>query len=115
MTERGIRFHTPDVTTDVGSDEAAALREEPKKIAATNPPRPDIATLLENLTLHERALGPEPRRFEPSEGRPPSCSVRPITCATSDTAASSCGSATASEAGAAGSAAAFNTSATCMP
>jgi hypothetical protein len=68
MTERGIRFHTPDVTTDVGSDEVAALREELKKIAATNPPRPDIANLLENLTLSERALGPEARRFEPSEG-----------------------------------------------
>jgi hypothetical protein len=67
MSRRGIRFVTPEVVTDVGEDELEALHDELEKIAATNPPRRDVTTLLETLASHAGSLEPDAPTFEPSE------------------------------------------------
>ena len=62
-----IRFRTPDGRVDVGSNELTLLRDELQKIAATNPPRPDVTSLIETLQVRDGRLGIGTRSFEPDE------------------------------------------------
>jgi hypothetical protein len=63
----GVRFRTPEARVDVGSNELTLLRDELKKIAATNPPRPEVTSLIELLRQHDGPLGLGARSFEPDE------------------------------------------------
>ena len=48
----GIRFYTPEIVVEVGISAVNAIRAELEKIAVTNPPRPDVTRLLDELELH---------------------------------------------------------------
>ena len=63
----GIRFRTPGARVDVGSNELTLLRDELQKIAATNPPRPEVTSLIETLQVRDGRLGIGTRAFEPDE------------------------------------------------
>ena len=53
MSERsGIRFHVRDRDVEVNAATVDAIRDELEKIAATNPPRPDVTSLIDELGLH---------------------------------------------------------------
>jgi len=65
MPGRGIRFHASEFGVDVGSNELPLLRDELEKMAATNPPHPEVTNLIEVLRLHDGPLGHDARPFEP--------------------------------------------------
>jgi len=48
----GIRFYRTDKVVEVNLPTVEAIRDELEKIAAANPPRPDIDGLLEALKIH---------------------------------------------------------------
>jgi hypothetical protein len=54
MSARGVRFLTPELTTDVEETELAVLRDELQKIADTSMRRPAVDSLLKAL---DRQLG----------------------------------------------------------
>jgi hypothetical protein len=63
-TDTGIRFLTPETKTDVPSVELVFLYDELEKIAATDPPRPDVTTLIETLHVLEGPLPPQQDGYE---------------------------------------------------
>jgi hypothetical protein len=63
---RGVRFLTPELTTDVTEPELRMLIDELEKIAATAPPRPDVTKVIDELELHLGPLGHAPI-YEPDD------------------------------------------------
>lgn len=63
----GIRFYTPDRVVEVDIAAVDAIRAELEKIAATNPPRPDVTRVLDALELHVVELAPDSPTYTPDD------------------------------------------------